>query len=202
MFSHSRARALQQYLKANGFDPGPIDGDYGKRTEAALVACQVKRGGTRRPINRIVVHCTATREGQKVTVAEVARWHKARGWNTIGYHRVIYLDGSRHSGRSINVAGAHAYPYNTGSIGVTYVGGVEVNGQTPKDTRTAAQKASLETELKQLAYRHPGAEIVGHRDLSPDKDGDGVVESHEWMKACPSFDAPAEYRRLQIIPSA
>ncbi len=199
--SKARTLALQTYLKAAGFNPGDLDGDDGAKTTKALIACQVARGGAARRVNKIVVHCTATREGQAVSVAEITRWHKAQGWSTIGYHHVVYLDGVANRGRPEAQAGSHVKDHNSDSIGVVYVGGVAANGQTPKDTRTAAQKDGLVKLLKELAHRYPGAIICGHRDLSPDKDRDGVVEPHEWLKACPSFDAPAEYRQLQAVPS-
>jgi N-acetylmuramoyl-L-alanine amidase len=195
----ARIKALQTYLKNAGFDPGAIDGVDGAKTTKALIDCQVARGGAARRINKIVVHCTATRAGQAVTVDTIRSWHRGQGWNDIGYHRVILLDGTRKPARPEAIKGSHVQNHNHDSIGVTYVGGLALNGVTPQDTRTPEQKAGLEAELKDLAFRYPGAIILGHRDLSPDKDGDGVVEPHEYLKACPSFDAPAEYRRLQAI---
>jgi N-acetyl-anhydromuramyl-L-alanine amidase AmpD len=34
-------------------------------------------------------------------------------------------------------------------------------------------------------------QVFGHRDLSPDKNGDGKIDSRDWVKACPSFDVRA-----------
>lgn len=132
-----------------------------------------------RGINEIIVHCTATAEGRDVTVEEITRWHKAQGWKTIGYHWVIYRDGSVHKGREEKVIGAHCRGHNTGSIGVCYVGGCASDGKTPKDTRTPRQKEALIRLLKQLRERYPNATIHGHRDFA--------------AKACPSFDAKNEY---------
>lgn len=145
-----------------------------------------------RDITHIVIHCSATIEGRDHDVKEIDRWHKARGFARIGYHYVIKLDGTRQHGRTEIEVGAHAEGCNAKSIGVCYVGGLGANAKS-KDTRTAAQKAALLKLLKELRARYPKAVILGHRDLSPDKDGDGVIEAHEWMKACPSFDARAEY---------
>ena len=61
----------------------------------------------------------------------------------------------------------------------------------PKDTRTDAQKKSLLTLIRTYKDRYPGIIIRGHRDWSPDLDGDGKVEPSEWKKACPSFDVAA-----------
>lgn len=131
-----------------------------------------------RPIREIIVHCTATKEGRETTVSEIDRWHRDRGWSGIGYHYVVYLDGSVHAGRSVVVAGAHAVGHNKHSIGVVYVGGLDVDGH-PKDTRTEAQKRSLRQLLVKLRRSYPDAVIIGHRDVS--------------CKACPCFDARVEY---------
>lgn len=132
-----------------------------------------------RNIDKIIVHCSATPRGREVTVEEIDRWHRDRGFRRIGYHYVVYLDGSVHPGRPEEVAGAHCLGQNSGSIGVCYVGGVEADGKTPADTRTYAQRDSLRTLLRSLCKRYPRARIFGHRDFAP--------------KACPSFDATAEY---------
>lgn len=145
-----------------------------------------------RKINLIVVHCSATREGQPHTAADIDRWHRGRGWGSIGYHWVIRLDGTLEMGRPEDLVGAHAYGHNGRSIGVVYIGGVAADGVTPKDTRTAAQKAALKRLLPALKERYPNARICGHRDLSPDRNHDGRITPNEWMKACPSFDV-AQY---------
>ena len=65
-----------------------------------------------RPIDTIIVHCSATPEGRDVSVSEIRKWHKARGWSDIGYHFVITLDGTMNVGRPIEKIGAHAKGYN------------------------------------------------------------------------------------------
>ena len=96
-----------------------------------------------RKINEIIVHCAATREGRDFTVEDITRWHKARGFATIGYHYVIYRDGSIHEGRPLEQIGAHCVGHNKHSIGVCYIGGCASDGKTPKDTRTPEQKEAL-----------------------------------------------------------
>ena len=95
-----------------------------------------------RKISEIIVHCAATPEGKAFTVADIDAWHKKRGFRCIGYHFVIYLDGSVHKGRAIEEVGAHCLGHNANSIGICYIGGCATNGKTPKDTRTEAQKQS------------------------------------------------------------
>lgn len=135
-----------------------------------------------RNINKIIVHCSATPEGRAVTVKDIDDWHKQRGFAKIGYHYVIYLDGAVHMGRKEEEIGAHCLGYNANSIGVCYVGGLAKDGKTPKDTRTEAQKEAMLVLLKKLKARYPKAGIYGHRNFA--------------SKACPCFDAKAEYKSL------
>ena len=149
-----------------------------------------------RAVNKIVIHCSATPEGRNVSAATIDGWHRKRGFNQIGYHYVIALDGKIEAGRPVNVMGAHvAGGGNRASIGIAYIGGVDANLKA-KDTRTEAQKLALIKIIKILKNIYPDASIHGHRDYSKDKDGDGV-EAHEYMKACPCFDAEVEYMEYQ-----
>ena len=135
-----------------------------------------------RSINEIIVHCSATPEGKDFTVADIDRWHRARGFDGIGYHYVVRLDGTVQAGRAIERAGAHCLRPNAHSIGVCYIGGVAKDGRTPKDTRTDKQKAALVRLLTKLRQQFPTARIHGHRDFA--------------AKACPSFDATTEYKSI------
>ena len=137
-----------------------------------------------RKINEIIIHCAATREGRGFTVEDITRWHKARGFATIGYHYVIYRDGSIHEGRPLEQIGAHCVGHNKHSIGICYIGGCASDGKTPKDTRTSEQKEALLSLLRRLKARFPNATIHGHRDFA--------------AKACPSFDAFREYSGLAL----
>jgi len=133
-----------------------------------------------RKIDKIIIHCSATREGEEFSVDTIRSWHKKRGWADIGYHYVVHLDGSISYGRDINKSGAHVKGHNTGSIGVCYIGGVEADGKTPKDTRTPEQKESLLDLIRTLKRLNSNAVVYGHRDFS--------------SKACPSYDATTEYK--------
>lgn len=148
-----------------------------------------------RKIDYIVLHCSATPEGRNVSVQEIERWHRQRGFRKIGYHFVILLDGTIRKGRDISEIGAHVAGSNANSIGICYVGGLDANGK-PRDTRTEEQKAALFYLLQQLREEFPDAMICGHRDFSPDRNADGIIEPWEWMKACPCFDAIHEYQNL------
>lgn len=155
-----------------------------------------------RKITDIVVHCSATKPGTIVNVGVIDEWHKARGFSKqkqsghyCGYHFVILENGEIQAGRTLNEIGAHVIGQNSRSIGVCYAGGLNTDGKGA-DTRTNAQKESLLFLLMQLVIKFPHAVIKGHRDYSPDKNGNGIIESWEWMKECPCFDATKEYSNL------
>lgn len=152
----------------------------------------------KRRIDKIIIHCTASKEGQDMTVEQIDKIHRRNGWAGCGYHFVIYRDGTIHDGRSIDKIGAHTGGYNTGSIGVCYVGGLDKNGK-PKDTRTLKQKHALYALVSRLMLMYPIKEVKGHRDYSPDKDGDGKISKYEWIKSCPCFEVAefVEYYGLE-----
>jgi|SRR5215217_6495392 len=135
----------------------------------------------------IVVHCAATPPTSDIGKAEIDRWHRAQGWLMIGYHFVIRRDGTLETGRAVDAIGSHVAGYNSTSIGISLVGGVDAKGR-PENNFTSAQFAALAELLIDLKAKYPNAQILGHRDFSPDKNKDGKITSNEWMKACPSFD--------------
>ena len=128
-----------------------------------------------RRIDLIVVHCSATRCDSPTSLEAITEWHQARGFATIGYHYYITRDGEVHRGRPLHQVGAHAAGYNRHSIGICYEGGLLPDG-TPADTRTEAQKDSLQRLLDRLKKDYPDAHVKGHRDLP------GVC------KECPCYD--------------
>lgn len=144
----------------------------------------------RKELKRLVIHCTATREGREVTGAEIRHWHcdpvskGGRGWKQVGYSDLIHLNGGVENLVKYNEDDIvdpwevtnGAAGYNGTSRHVVYVGGLASDGKTARDTRTAAQKEALKKYVRAFIRQHPGAEVVGHRDLP------GV------SKACPSFD--------------
>ena len=126
-----------------------------------------------RPLDKIILHCSATREGQHITVETMRQWHLKRGWKDIGYHYVIYIDGSVHEGRPIEQVGAHTSGQNVGSIGICYVGGVEKDGKTPKDTLNELQETAMVNLIKALREEYGDMTLHGHNEFA--------------AKACPSF---------------
>lgn len=152
----------------------------------------------KRFVDTIVLHCSATREDKDYTFEDCIRDHKARGFRACGYHIYIRKDGTRHIGRPFDSVGAHAGKiHNPHSIGICYEGGLDSKGKA-KDTRTELQKITLIKSIKEaIAYAGGNVKsIVGHRDLSPDLNGNGIVEPSEWIKQCPCFEAKPEYQYL------
>lgn len=131
-----------------------------------------------RKITKIIIHCSATPEGRDYTVADIDCWHKQKGWKGIGYHYVVYRDGSVHTGRNIGEIGAHCTGQNANSIGICYIGGLSADGKTAKDTRTPEQKKALRDLVKHLQAKYPNATIHGHNEFA--------------NKACPCFDVKTE----------
>ena|SRR5205814_8578869 len=139
-----------------------------------------------RMIENIVVHCTATQPD--ATIESIKNyWKKSLGWDNPGYHYIIKRNGDivrlfPEEKPSNGVKG-----HNQSAIHISYIGGIDKNGK-PSDNRTDAQKHSMFNKLVALSEKYPHARILGHRDLSPDKNGDGIIEPSEWVKHCPSFD--------------
>jgi len=144
-------------------------------------------------INYIVVHCAATKEGIYFDAQDIHRWHLYRGFDGIGYHYIVLLDGTVERGRPEYWKGAHVKNHNHNSIGVVYIGGLDKN-KKPKDTRTDAQKTALRELLTELKAKYPSAKILGHRDFSKDLNKNGIIDPFERMKECPCFDAKIEYQ--------
>lgn len=141
----------------------------------------------RKKTKYIVVHCSATPPGSDIGADEIDDWHRNRGFDCIGYHAVIRRDGQIEFGRHFDEPGAHVKGHNYQSVGVCMVGGVDDQGAASQNFEQS-QYQSLTIVLNMLVRAYPGAAILGHRDLSPDLNGDGIVTSDEWLKECPSFD--------------
>lgn len=174
IFGPLTEEAVKEFQKSRGLK---ADGIVGKDTWNKLGFSHTKRD-----INEIIVHCSATPEGKDFTVDNIRQWHLERGFSDIGYHYVIYRDGTIHKGRDESKIGAHCTGHNSYSIGVCYIGGCTSDGETPKDTRTDAQKTSLLSLLRELKRKYPKASIHSHKDFA--------------KKACPSFDATKEYKSI------
>ena len=138
-----------------------------------------------RKINNIVVHCSATREGHALTPEALEAEHRRRGFRTTA---ITTISGATAlcSGPALWNCGHNKY-----SVGICYEGGLDAMGN-PKDTRTPEQRSALRLLVHQLLKQFRNARVCGHRDLSPDLDGDGTVQPREWVKQCPCFEVSKE----------
>ena len=202
IFGSATKEAVKRFKSAHGCTP---DGIVGPHTWEALGFPQV--GG--RAIDEIIIHCSANKEGVDVKSSAIDALHKARKFSSyvrngktqyIGYHYIIHLDGTIEECRPVAKMGCHASGHNARSIGICYIGGLDArdtNGRMIKDTRTPAQKESLIKLIKDLKKKYPSIKrVIGHRDTSPDKNGNGIIEPFEFIKGCPCFDAEPEYKHL------
>ena len=162
-------------------------------------------------VKYLVIHCTATPEGRDVTASDIRRMHTSpkseggRGWKQVGYTDLFHLDGTVERLVSNNEDSIvdpweitnGATGYNSVSRHIVYAGGCDKTGK-PKDTRTPAQKVALTKYVRDFHAKHPDVKIIGHRDLSPDRNANGVIEPFEWMKVCPSFEVSAWLKEIGI----
>ncbi|MFE3868702.1 N-acetylmuramoyl-L-alanine amidase [Flavobacterium sp. LS2P90] len=156
---------------------------------------------TAKEIKYIAIHCSAG-FGKRESIE--AFW-KTKGWKSPGYHRLIEVDGTIHKLLDFSKTSNGVLGFNEQTINICYVGGVENKGTTQqpiwkaKDTRTEAQKTALKScikEAQQWLQKNANTNkiiIQGHRDFSPDLNKNGIIESWERIKECPSFDAKKEY---------
>lgn len=128
-----------------------------------------------RKIDTIIIHCAATKPSMDIGAAEITRWHRARGFFTIGYHYVIRRNGDIENGRPLEQAGAHAQGHNETSIGICMVGGIDDKGKA-QNNFTDAQWKTLKSLVISLVQEHGSLKIIGHNEVA--------------NKACPSFSVP------------
>ena len=112
-----------------------------------------------RSVDLLVVHHTAGPSNS--TVEDIRRSHSARGFNDIGYHAVVYGDGSLHRGRPESRMGAHARGANRGSLGVTVCG----NFQDSEPSQGQVVKLIYVLAYWCQKYNVDPNNIKGHRDV-------------------------------------
>ena len=138
-----------------------------------------------RKIDTVVIHCSATPPTMDIGRKEIDEWHRAKGWNGIGYHYVIRRNGEIENGREIGTVGAHVAGHNAHSVGICLVGGVDSHNQ-PENNFEEIQFDSLLELLGMLKDEIPNAfDVVGHNELNP-------------HKACPSFNVQDWLRQVVL----
>lgn len=202
IFGEKTKTAVIKFQKDHGLTP---DGIVGAHTWSRLGFPTSPRN-----IDEIIIHCSATKEGIDYSVESIDKAHKARKFSSyvdkyakvgyIGYHYVVLRDGTIVECRPESVIGCHTSGHNSRSIGICYIGGLDArdtNGTMIKDTRTPQQKASLIKLIKDIKKRYGSVKrVIGHRDTSPDLNGNGIIEPYEYIKGCPCFDAITEYKNF------
>ena len=154
-----------------------------------------------RTITRIFVHCTASWQNT-TTVESLKAEFRQKGWKAPGYHWVIFPNGKVVQMLSEELVANGVKDYNAHSIHVAWVGGIEKNAIgkiISVDNRTANQKLALFDILTKLKMKYRSAQIMGHRDISPDLNHNGVIDPWERIKDCPCFDAMVEYMDINKI---
>jgi N-acetylmuramoyl-L-alanine amidase len=145
-------------------------------------------------LDYLIIHCTATPEGRKVTKEDIEQWHLIeRGWSKVGYRDVIHLDGTLENLIDYNQDNEidpwemsnGAYGFNSKSAHVVYVGGTEKDDiYKSKDTRTYEQHKSLQIYVLFMILKHPNIKVIGHNEVS--------------FKSCPSFDVGEWLRSICV----
>lgn len=151
-----------------------------------------------RTIERIFVHCTASYQAT-TTEASLRAEFKAKGWKSPGYHYVVKPDGNIITMLPEDQVSNGVKGYNSTAINVAWIGGIDKSHPNGIDNRTAAQKQALLDLLVKLKLKYPKATIMGHRDISPDTNHNGIVDPWEYIKACPCFNAVEEYAKLNTL---
>lgn len=197
VFGKKTEAAVKDFQKNNDLS---TDGIVGAKTWSKLgyeTADEAALGS--RTINKIILHCSATPEGEDYSVDSIDYSHKSRNFSYyidpdtnerryIGYHYIIRRDGTIVRCRPENVRGCHTTNHNYDSIGICYIGGCPARtvkdwNKKEKDTRTIAQKAAIINLVRKLKGRYGTPEVYGHRDFA--------------AKACPSFDARTEFKNFK-----
>ena len=140
----------------------------------------------RKSTDAIFVHCSATKPEMDIGVETIEMWHKQQGWLAIGYHFVIKRDGTVEEGRPVDVVGSHVKDWNSKSVGVCLVGGINAKGQFEANF-TPDQMNSLRNKLEELMSKYPNAELMAHHSVA--------------AKACPSFDVKRWWTKNELVTS-
>ncbi|OWP76536.1 N-acetylmuramoyl-L-alanine amidase [Flavobacterium oreochromis] len=143
-----------------------------------------------REVTHIVIHCTGAPQTQTIECIK-SFWKYVKGWKNVGYHKVIEANGKVTELATPDKVTNGVAGNNSKSYHICYLG-----GQNGVDNRTQEQKKALLIEVKNAKKLFPKAVVLGHRDFSPDLNGDGIINPSEWTKKCPSFNAKNEYKNV------
>jgi N-acetylmuramoyl-L-alanine amidase len=138
----------------------------------------------KRAIKFIAIHCTAS-QSNATPEAILRYWRNHLGWKNPGYHLLIDVKGVVHRLLPFDQVSNGVRGFNNHTINISYIGGITKEGR-PIDNRTAAQKKALLECINEAIEWSENKNLIiqGHRDF-PNQN-----------KACPCFDAKAEYKHL------
>jgi N-acetylmuramoyl-L-alanine amidase len=138
----------------------------------------------KRRIQFIAIHCTASQQSAKPE-AILRYWRNHLGWKNPGYHLLIDAAGKVHRLLDFNLIANGVKGFNQTSVHISYIGGIDRNGKG-FDNRTEAQKKAIIDCINEVIAWSDNKKLIiqGHRDFP-----------HQ-NKACPCFDAIAEYKHL------
>jgi len=118
----------------------------------------------------VILHCSATPDFKskdpgfdRFGARDIDSWHKKRGFDRIGYHKVIRRTGEIENGRDATEIGAHCEGHNYNSLGVCLIGLREF---------TVEQINSLEKLVREYRLKY-GIKIdqwYGHYEFNNRKD--------------------------------
>lgn len=145
-----------------------------------------------RVVDLIVVHCTGAPQSQSVESIK-SFWKNVLGWKSVGYHKIIMPDGTVVELATPDKITNGVKGFNSKAYHISYIG-----GQGGIDNRTIEQRCALEHEVREAKKMFPNARIVGHRDLSPDLNADGIISPNEWTRYCPSFDVATWLKEIKL----
>lgn len=155
--------------------------------------------------DHVIVHVTATPPPLDIAAPWIDDLHRrSNGWrHGNGYHVVLPFDGDVQSDklgdpcRPLTLHGAHVGDcgpgWNTRSLGIVLVGGVDEN-LDPEFNATNAQLESLKFVLRLFWRKHPKPwtlKLMGHRDL--------IRQTGAPPKACPCFDVATWAERAGVF---
>lgn len=146
--------------------------------------------GRNYPFTHATIHASATRPKYNDNVDTIRKMHLDKGWSDVGYHLVIRRDGEYELGRPFHRQGSQVRGHNKFNFGICLIGGVSDDTGKPENNYTEEQFQTLRDVLSVVCseYQILTDRIKGHRDWFGDSNGDGVIDSRDWLKECPCFD--------------
>lgn len=147
----------------------------------------------RKRTDYIVIHTAASMD-VSVNAAVIDHWHRRRGFECIGYHYVIKMNGEEEVGRPENAIGAHCLGLNNSSIGICVVG----HGDFFRFRDEQYEKLRWRVQDLRKRYwdmRYP--EVIGHREVNDLITAGKVPARYRTNKTCPgkliNMDALRDY---------